>query len=161
MKNNPFLAQPCTTAHRFEEWGLPRSAVRAVRIGLSRLFFSIETTTANKNQQLTAGDFGRDNKDQQKSTQFNGVSKSQQKSAKSVPVHERSHQKSSEIITGLDHNHQKSSIIITNHQKSALVGLVCKPLTVLLRPKQRYWNIKECVTGRPGTSYKFLLQTDL
>src|SRR6266542_3489899 len=94
----------------------------AVRIGLSRLFFSSEATKANKNQQLTAGDFGRGNKDQQKSTQFN---RSQQKSAKSVSIHERSqqksakvsknHQKSSEIITGLDPSHQKSSIVIKSH----------------------------------------------
>jgi len=103
----------------------------AVRIGLSRLLFS----SGNKSQQKsTTHGRGIFWPRQQISTEINTNQQSQQKSAKSVPIHERSHQKSSEIITGLDHNHQKSSIIITNHQKSALVGLVCKPLTVLPRP---------------------------
>ena len=140
----------------------------AVRIGLSRLFFSSEATKANKNQQLTAGDFGRGNKDQQKSTQFN---RSQQKSAKSVSIHERSQQKSakvsksqqksSEIIRNHHRPRSQSSKIINSHQKSSLFALVCKQGAVLLRANSAYWNIKECVTGGPGTSYKFRLQTDL
>jgi outer membrane receptor for ferric coprogen and ferric-rhodotorulic acid len=115
----------------------------------------------NKSQQesTTHGgeEFGRGNKDQQKSTQFNRV---KQKSANIV----QNHQKSSQIITRPERSHQKSSIVIRNHRKSAkvsTVALVRKPLTVFLGPNSGYWNIKECVTGGPGTSYKFLLQTDL
>src|SRR5260370_20296960 len=33
--------------------------------------------------------------------------------------------------------------------------------TAYISTKQGYWNIKECVTGGPGTASKFLLQTDL
>jgi hypothetical protein len=55
----------------------------AVRIGLSRLFLSTETTKANKNQQLTAGNFLAEatniNRNQQKSTESAKVSKSEQK----------------------------------------------------------------------------------
>jgi len=78
----------------------------AMRIGLSRLFFSIETTKANKNQQLTAGDF---------LAEATNINRNQQKSTESAKV-SKNHQKSSEIITRLDRSHQKSSIIITNHQ---------------------------------------------
>src|SRR6266542_2286021 len=111
----------------------------AVRIGLSRLFFSSEATKANKNQQLTAGDFGRGNKDQQKSTQFN---RSQQKSAKSVSIHESSQQKSSEIIRNHHRPRSQSSKIINSHQKTSLFALVCKQGAVLLRATSAYWNIK-------------------
>jgi len=80
--------------------GLSRPRVRAVRIALSRLFFSIKTTKGNKNQQLRLGpDWSRHNKHQQKSTNINRVSKSQQKSAKSSPVPERSQQKSAKVST--------------------------------------------------------------
>jgi hypothetical protein len=91
----------------------------------------------------------RDNKSQQKSTtrgrgflaEATNINRNQQKSTESAKVSKispgrrvqsakvsKSHQQSSEIITGLDRSHQKSSIIIRNHQKSALVGLVCKRL---------------------------------
>jgi len=104
------------------------SAVRAVRIGLSRLFFSIETTKANKNQQLTAEGFWPR---QQISTEINTIQPSQQKSAKVSKISpgpraqsakvSKSHHKSSQIITGLDRSHQKSSIIIKSHH--FLLGL--------------------------------------
>jgi hypothetical protein len=94
----------------------------AMRIGLSRLFFSIETTKANKNQQLTAGDVLAEatniNRNQQKSTESAKVSEiSPGQRAQSAKV-SKNHQKSSEIITGLDRSHQKSSTIITNHHVS-------------------------------------------
>ena len=89
-----------------EQRGLPVHMCSAMRIGLSRLFFSIETTKANKNQQLTAGDF---------LAEATNINRNQQKSTESAKV-SKNHQKSSEIITRLDRSHQKSSIIITNHQ---------------------------------------------
>jgi len=111
--------------------GRASAVARFLRISLSES----NLIKDNKSQQRSTTQGGEELVTaQQKSTNINTNQQSQQKSAKSVPIHERSHQKSSEIITGLDHNHQKSSIIITNHQKSALVGLVCKPLTVLPRP---------------------------
>ena len=106
MKNNPFPAQPLVGRRIVEQRGLPVHMCPAVRIGLSRLFFSIETTKANENHQLTAGDFGRGNKDQQKSTQFNGVSKSQQNQSRSTSVVIKNHQKSSPVWTIIIKNHQ-------------------------------------------------------
>jgi hypothetical protein len=133
-KMTPFPAQ-ISQDPASSKSGLSRPRVRAVRIALSRLFFSIKTTKGNKNQQLRLGpDWSRHNKHQQKSTKYQQsqqksakvskiiagpraqsakVSKSQQKSAS---VNEHSQQKSAKIIT----NHQKSSpvwtIIIKNHQ---------------------------------------------
>src|SRR6266849_7481338 len=91
--------------------------------------------------------FRRGNKDQQESTIFNRVSKSQQKSAKV-----------SKISPG---PRAQSAKISDSQQKSACFALVRKQLAVFLKPNRGYWNIKECATGGPRTSYKFLLQTNL
>jgi hypothetical protein len=161
---NLFMPSICITVMGVlssEKWPFPRPALsgrRIVhtqafncgRISAARIAFaaielrSPEATKANKNQQVTAGGLSRSNKHQQKSTQFNRVSKSQQKSAKSVPVHERGQQKSA-IVSKSQH----------------IFVLVRKQLRVFVRADSGYWNIKECVTGGPGTSYRFLLQTAL
>ena len=161
-KNNPLPAQPS------QDGAVRASPVRlsgAVRIGLSHLFFSIETTKANKNQQLTAGLFWPR---QQISTEINTIQRSQQKSAKVSKIRpspraqsakvSKNHHKSSQIIRNHHRSGPQSSKIINSHQKSSLFALVCKQGAVLLRANSAYWNIKECATGGPGTSYKFLLQ---
>jgi len=82
----------------------------AMRIGLSRLFFSIETTKANENHQLTAGDFlaaaTNINRNQHKSTESAKVSKSQQNQSRSTSVVIKNHQKSSPVWTIIIKNHQ-------------------------------------------------------
>jgi hypothetical protein len=98
----------------------------------------------NKSQQKSTthgrGFFGLGNKHQQTSTKINRVSKSQQKSAKSSPV---------------------AGAVSKSHQKSAPFAPFCKQGCSAPQSQQRYWNIKGCVTGGPGSTYKFLLQTDL
>ena len=129
MKNNPFPTQPSYGRRIVEQRASRSHMCPAVRIGLSRLFFSSAATKANKNQQLAAGDFGRGNKDQQKSTQFNGVSKvskSQQNQPRSTSAVSKNHQKSSKIIRNHHRPRSQSSKIINSHQKSSLFALVCK-----------------------------------
>src|SRR6266498_2447489 len=86
--------------------------------GVSRHSSFIETTKANKNQQLRVGrDWFRHNKHQQKSTKINRVSKSQQKSAKVS----KSQQKSAKVSKS-QQNHRRSP------GQSAKVSTFCSVL---------------------------------
>jgi hypothetical protein len=118
-ENFPFPERPSHDGASVEEWGLPRSAVRAVGIGLSRLLFSNETTKANKNQQLTAGGFWTR---QQISTNINTVSKSQQKSAKISKNQQKSTLNSQETERN---KHLETKISICEHR-----GLDCGPTSL-------------------------------
>jgi hypothetical protein len=142
VKNSLPPAQPSQDGASFTRRPLTYGRISAARVAFAAIELrSPEATKANKNQQVTAGWF---KPKQQTSTEINTIQQSQQKSAKSVPVHECSQQKSA-IVSKSQH----------------IFVLVRKQLRVFVRADSGYWNIKECVTGGPGTTCKFLLQTDL
>jgi hypothetical protein len=138
----PMVLRPLRSLKR----RVARYATAGARIDLHNQCFSVRRSHIDSSPGGTLG-----------AAETTKINRNQHNSTESAKVI-TNHQKSS---LAPDRSHQKSSIVIKNHQKSAFVAWFLNTLQSLLRSNSGYWNIKECVTGGPGTSYKFLLQTDL